>query len=57
MKAALAAAAFASFDPDKNGVVEMEDIARVFGHIKTDGLDAEKVVRSKTMCSYVTQVT
>jgi len=42
MKAALAAAAFASFDPDKNGVVEMEDIARVFGRIKTDGLDAEK---------------
>ena len=57
MKAALAAVAFNSFDPDKNGVVEMEDIARVFGHIKTDGLDAEKVVRSKTMCSYVTQVT
>ena len=44
MKAALAAAAFGNFDPDKNGVIEMEDIARVFGHMKMDGLDADKVV-------------
>ena len=44
MKAALAAAAFGNFDPDKNGVIEIEDIARVFGHMKMDGLDADKVV-------------
>lgn len=43
MKAAMAAAAFGTFDPDKNGVIEMEDIARVFGSMKMKGLDAEKV--------------
>ena len=42
MKAALAAAAFGSFDPDKNGLIEMEDIARVFGHMQMPGLDATK---------------
>ena len=49
MKAALAAAAFGNFDPDKNGVIEMEDIARVFGHMKMDGLDAEKVDYRETI--------
>ena len=49
MKAALAAAAFGNFDPDKNGVIEMEDIARVFGHMKMDGLDAEKVDHRETI--------
>ena len=46
MKAALAAAAFANFDPDGNGLIEMEDIVRVFAQMDMPGLDAAKVQSS-----------
>ena len=46
MKAALAAAAFGNFDPDGNGLIEMEDIVRVFAQMDMPGLDAAKVQSS-----------
>ena len=48
MKAALAAAAFGKFDPDGNGLVEMEDLVRVFAKMACPGLDAAKAQSSSS---------
>ena len=48
MKAALAAAAFGNFDPDGNGLVEMEDLVRVFAKMACPGLDAAKAQSSSS---------